>query len=54
MYTQRWYIDKADVALLGYQGRLGEESFADIILATWHAGTVDGEARCVHKLACVC
>lgn len=38
VYIQRWYIEKADLALLGYQGRLGEESFADIILATWHAG----------------
>jgi len=38
VYTQRWYIEKEHAALLGYPGRLGEESFADIVLATWHAG----------------
>lgn len=44
VYSQRWYIKKDHVALLGYLGRLGEESFTDIIIATWHAGTGDAEA----------
>ncbi|WP_024462290.1 hypothetical protein [Marinimicrobium sp. LS-A18] len=45
VYSQRWYIEKDHAALLGYPGRLGEESFADIIIATWHAGTADAEAQ---------
>ena len=44
VYSQRWYIEKDHAALLGYPGRLGEESFSDIILATWHAGTADAQA----------
>lgn len=53
VYAQRWYIDKDHAALLGYTGRLGEESFADIILATWHAGTKDAEAQRTHGLKSV-
>lgn len=45
VYFQRWYIENDHAVLLGYPGRLGEESFADIIIATWHAGTDDAEAR---------
>ena len=44
VYVQRWYIEKIHAALLGYSGRLGEESFADIILATWHTGIEGAEA----------
>jgi len=54
VYVQRWYIERAHAALLGYPGRLGEESFADIILATWHAGTADAEARRTQEVACAC
>ncbi|MDZ7685434.1 MAG: hypothetical protein U5O39_10910 [Gammaproteobacteria bacterium] len=44
VYAQRWYLEKDHAALLGYPGRLGEEYFSDIIIATWHAGTFDVEA----------
>ncbi|UZJ44350.1 hypothetical protein OOT55_17075 [Marinimicrobium sp. C6131] len=54
VYRQRWYISKRDVALLGYPGRLGEECFSDIVLATWHAGTDDAEAWRTHEVACAC
>ncbi len=51
VYAQRWYLEKDHAALLGYPGRLGEESFADIIMATWYAGTVDAEAWCTREYA---
>ncbi|MAN50328.1 MULTISPECIES: hypothetical protein [unclassified Marinimicrobium] len=44
VYAQRWYQEKDHAALFGYPVRLGEESFSDIIIATWHAGTFDVEA----------
>ncbi|WP_027329961.1 hypothetical protein [Marinimicrobium agarilyticum] len=49
IYSQRWYIQKEVVALLGYPGRLGEECFEDIILATWNAGTDEAEAWVSHQ-----
>lgn len=50
VYLQRWHIHNDHVALLGYTGRLGVESFADIILATWHARGDDAEARRTHEI----
>lgn len=54
VYVQRWYIERAHAALLGHLGRLGEEVFADTVLAAWHEETVDVQAWRTHDLACAC